>query len=429
MTSRSFAAVIKELDGDLARTICIFYLVLRGLDTVEDDMTLRDDEKQPLLRSFHEKLTTKGWNFDGSGEQEKDKQLLVEFDVVVDEVLLLQPEYRDVIVDICRKMETGMADFAHQAALSPTPLTLETVEDLDLYCHYVAGLVGEGLSRLFSASGKEAKWIAGQLTLSNSCGLLLQKTNILRDYSEDCDEKRYFWPREIWAPYGFTDITQIRDPAMREQGLWALSAMTLDALRHATDTLDYLTLLKNQSVFNFVAIPATMALATLSLCFMNEAVLTSNVKIRKAKAVELIMSSTNPRDVAYMFRDSARDLHAKLSPKDPNFVKISIACGKIEQWAEHHYPSFIDIQMDSSKQASLKLNETDARARLVKVATDRKEAEAREKVNTERPPQPPQEEGPTWQFFAFVLGGFTIVMGGSIAIVFFVAWIMGWLEF
>ena len=35
-TSRSFAAVIKELKGELSRVICIFYLVLRGLDTVED---------------------------------------------------------------------------------------------------------------------------------------------------------------------------------------------------------------------------------------------------------------------------------------------------------------------------------------------------------------------------------------------------------
>ena len=32
-TSRSFAAVIKELKGELSRVICIFYLVLRGLDT------------------------------------------------------------------------------------------------------------------------------------------------------------------------------------------------------------------------------------------------------------------------------------------------------------------------------------------------------------------------------------------------------------
>jgi farnesyl-diphosphate farnesyltransferase len=91
-TSRSFAAVIKELDGDLARTICMFYLTLRGLDTIEDDMTLADEVKQPLLRSFHKKLVQKGWSFDGCGPNERDRHLLVEYSTVVDEMLLLKPE-------------------------------------------------------------------------------------------------------------------------------------------------------------------------------------------------------------------------------------------------------------------------------------------------------------------------------------------------
>ncbi len=128
---------------------------------------------------------------------------------------------------------------------------------------------------------------ADQLTLSNSTGFLLQKTNILRDFSEDCDQKRYFWPKEIWAQFGFTEITQLKDPQRKQEALWALSGMTADALRHATDALDYLTLLRNQSVFNFVAIPATMAIATLELCFMNERVLDSHIKIRKGLAVQV----------------------------------------------------------------------------------------------------------------------------------------------
>ena len=41
------------------------------------------------------------------------------------------------------------------------------------------------------------------------------------------------------------------------------------------------------------------------------------------------MRSTNPRDVAYMFRDYARDIHAKAVPADPNFLRISVACGKV----------------------------------------------------------------------------------------------------
>ncbi len=30
-------------------------------------------------------------------------------------------------------------------------------------------------------------------------GLLLLKTNIIRDFREDADQRRFFWPREIWG--------------------------------------------------------------------------------------------------------------------------------------------------------------------------------------------------------------------------------------
>ena len=67
--------------------------MLRGLDTIEDDMTIPDSVKQPLLREFHIKTTTPGWTFDGCGPDEKDRQLLVEYHHVVTEVNLLTPEY------------------------------------------------------------------------------------------------------------------------------------------------------------------------------------------------------------------------------------------------------------------------------------------------------------------------------------------------
>lgn len=71
--------------------ICLFYLALRGLDTVEDDMTIPNSVKLPLLRSFHEKLVTPGFTFDGNSDKEKDKPLLVNFDCVVTEMGHLAP--------------------------------------------------------------------------------------------------------------------------------------------------------------------------------------------------------------------------------------------------------------------------------------------------------------------------------------------------
>ena len=37
--------------------------MLRGLDTIEDDMTLDISKKAPLLETFYEKLEQDGWNF------------------------------------------------------------------------------------------------------------------------------------------------------------------------------------------------------------------------------------------------------------------------------------------------------------------------------------------------------------------------------
>ncbi|WWC60475.1 farnesyl-diphosphate farnesyltransferase [Kwoniella dejecticola CBS 10117] len=380
LTSRSFARVIGELEGDLARTVCIFYVVLRALDTVEDDMTIPNSTKLPLLRSFHEKLYEKGWTFHES--KEKDKIVLEEFNNIQEEFSTLKPEYQTIIADIAKKMGRGMADFAALATPEQPVAEVDSIADYDLYCHYVAGVVGEGLSRLFAASGKEREFIADQLTLSNSMGLLLQKTNIFRDIHEDVLEGRGFWPRAIWSKYGFNSMKELIDPARETEALWASSEMVLDALRHATDALDYMTLLKCQSVFNFVAIPAVMAIATLERTFMNPKILKENVKIRKGETVRLILKATNPRDVSYIFRDYARKIHAKVHKDDPNLLKLSIACGKIDQWAEHHYPSFINISGGGSGQASSAIDPTsnDARAALfVRLAKEAQEKMRREK--------------------------------------------------
>ncbi|TIB91734.1 hypothetical protein E3Q19_02292 [Wallemia mellicola] len=340
-TSRSFAPVIKELDSVLARVICIFYLVLRGLDTVEDDMTIPLDVKEPILRSFHQKLYEPGWNFTESGPEEKDRHLLVKFHAVIDEFLLLDDECKKVIADITKKMGNGMADYC--AAAERGQSGVEDIKDFDLYCHFVAGLVGEGLSGLFAATKLEKPFIADQLELSNSMGLFLQKTNILRDYREDVDLGREFWPMSLVKQQGFNSRADLKEPGNEEKALWVISSMVLDALRHAPDVLDYLALLKNQSVFNFAAIPQVHAIATLEACFMNPDILHKNVKIRKAAAVKILMTIRNPRDVAEKFVFYSRKIHEKLSPADPNFIKLSVALSRIEQWTERRFPSLLQF--------------------------------------------------------------------------------------
>ncbi|RDX50916.1 squalene synthase [Lentinus brumalis] len=434
MTSRSFAGVVKELEGDLARLVCLFYLMLRGLDTIEDDMTLPDEKKQPLLRQFHQLAVQPGWTFTESGPNEKDRQLLVEWTVVCEELHRLEPRYRDIILDITQKMAAGMADYAHKAATTES-LYVETIDEYNLYCHYVAGLVGEGLSRIWSASGKEADWLGDQLELSNAMGIMLQKTNIIRDFREDAEENRFFWPREIWGRElygkaaggrpGFADMKELYQPGNEKQALWVQSGMVADVLTHACDSLDYLRLLTKQSVFAFCAIPQTMAMATLTLCFMNYDMFQRHIKIRKAEAASLIMKSTNPRDVCFIFRDYSRKIHARALPEDPSFLRISVSCGKIEQWCERNYPSFVMIK---SVSGGSMYNPNDARSRVIEAADardrelqrEKRIAELREKHPSAAAKLAQQEESSFGEMLMYVGTAFILVFGISVG----AAWVL-----
>jgi len=116
--------------------------------------------------------------------------------------------------------------------------------------------------------------------------------------------------------------------------------MVLNALRNVEECLFYMAGIKDQSVFNFVAIPQAMAIATLELVFRNPDVFKKNVKITKGDACQLMMeSSTNLRSVCDIFKKYARRIAKKNTPRDPNYLQISLACSKIEQFIESIFPS------------------------------------------------------------------------------------------
>ncbi|KAI9808826.1 MAG: bifunctional farnesyl-diphosphate farnesyltransferase/squalene synthase [Pycnora praestabilis] len=337
MTSRSFSGVIQELHPELLVPVALFYLILRGADTIEDDMTLPLEQKIPMLRDFHKIIAKDGWTFDGNGPNEKDRELLVHFDVVIEEYNKVKPAYRAIIKDITDKMGNGMADYAEKAEEGNS--AVQTKEEYDLYCHYVAGLVGEGLTGLFVESGLANPALLKRPELQESMGLFLQKTNIIRDIHEDMEDKRRFWPKDIWSKY-VDNFEDLFDDQHKEAALNCSSEMVLNALHHADQCLFYLAAIKEQSVFNFAAIPQSMAIATLELVFRNPQIFKKNVKITKGSACRLmVQSSQNLRTVCDVFRDFSRKIHKRNTPKDPNFLAISIACGKIEQFIESVFPT------------------------------------------------------------------------------------------
>lgn len=352
LTSRSFAAVIKELHPELRDAVMIFYLALRALDTVEDDMTIDPKVKVPLLREFHEKLNSKDWTFNGNGPNEKDRVVLVKFDNILVEYHKLKPDYQDIIKRITYKMGNGMADYILDENFNTNGVA--TLKDFDLYCHYVAGLVGEGLSDLMVlAHFADDQVQADNYKLSESMGLFLQKTNIIRDYYEDLQDGRSFYPKEIWSKYTKALPNFVKNSEERQQGVYCINNLVLNALGHVTDVLTYLSLITEPTSFNFCAIPQVMAIATLAEIYNNPLVLERNLKIRKGTTCSLIMNSRTLPGVVKIFKEYARVINQKLDVRDPNYLKIGIKLGEIEQFCEEMYPSSGAIPSTAKKTPTL----------------------------------------------------------------------------
>lgn len=329
--SRSFAAVIKALCPQLRLPVAIFYLVLRALDTVEDEMDLARfglsgkkknfDRKVTLLRTFHTFLRSDDeWSMTGVGEGD-ERRLLENYGSVLRVFRSLPAAQQEVIADITRKMGNGMADFAGRDLAAGT----RDADEFNLYCHYVAGLVGEGLTRQFVAADLEDPALVNDagIVLADSMGKFLQKTNIIRDYLEDLVDMRSFWPATTWSQYvpSGSGLDALADAS--PNSVACLNHMVADALEHANDCIGYLSSLRDPTVFRFCAIPQIMAIATLSECYGNPKVFTGVVKIRKSLAAAIMMDCDNMAAVQKWFAHFAGQILTHVDPSDPNADRVT----------------------------------------------------------------------------------------------------------
>lgn len=308
--SRSFSAVIQQLPEELKDAVCIFYLVLRALDTIEDDMSLSQTKKEPLLLDFYKHAQDQTFSISGIGDNRDYMVLLENYPMVSRTLDRLNIASKTTIVEITKRMGQGMAEFMKK--------DVKTIADFDLYCHYVAGLVGIGLTRLFYAFNPSSITVADSDEVSNSMGLFLQKTNIIRDYHEDLFSERSFWPEEIWGAHVNT-LNHLANNPRNPESLAALNHMVADALRHIPDCLDYLNNVKDKKIFNFTAVPQIMAVATLAKLYNNQNVLTGVVKVRKGLAARLMIYNVTINDVYKYFRKGIKTIEKKNKPGTPYY--------------------------------------------------------------------------------------------------------------
>ena len=315
--SRSFSFIIKELPLEIRDTIAIFYLILRCLDTIEDDMTLDKNTKIELLQTFYSNMSNISKLNCGIGYENK---LVNEFDNVVTLYSKLPNQYQNIIKEITQNMSEGMIKFIHYP--------INTINEYDEYCFHVAGLVGIGLSKLFIISGLETH-INLESNIDDSVlyietinmGIFLQKTNIIRDFREDLDVNRIYWPQQIYSKYvKFPNhlITLNNDDNDKINAICCLNEMIENALQHFSDCIKYIFKLENKHVLTFCAVPQIMALATLNECYNNISVFNSNVKISRQLSGKILMDIKDNGIKSFIYYSNLylKKLDVKLINKD-----------------------------------------------------------------------------------------------------------------
>lgn len=192
--SRSFAFCIEELRGDFRHQVSLAYLLLRVLDTLEDSPWGHVEQKIKALVCFKQEIVkneitvSEGWK---TVQQEiqllsissAEKSLLQSSDLLFRDFKNLPLDIRNILKDTILTMTAGMAEFNQKSQL-----VLNNIFDLDRYCFFVAGIVGELLERLH----RHEEEAPSNLYRSVHFGLFLQKVNILKDQLQDEKLGRFF---------------------------------------------------------------------------------------------------------------------------------------------------------------------------------------------------------------------------------------------
>ena len=206
--SRTFALTIPQLPEGLARPVANAYLLCRIVDTIEDEVSLDAPQKRHFCTWFAEvvrgekapeSLRDRLGPLLSAATRPEEHELIQVMPRVISITHGFDPEQREALALCVVIMAEGMANFQN-LDLSQG---LRTLKDMDRYCYYVAGVVGEMLTRLFCHYSKEiAAHREEMMTLAVSFGQGLQMTNILKDLWDDHERGVCWLPQDIFDQTG-----------------------------------------------------------------------------------------------------------------------------------------------------------------------------------------------------------------------------------
>jgi farnesyl-diphosphate farnesyltransferase len=203
----------------------------------------------------------------------------------------LGPGQRAAIQRCVELMCYGMPRFQFNASLRG----LARCGDLDDYCYYVAGVVGEMLTDLFSDYSPEIALRRAALTsLAASFAQGLQMTNILKDVWEDRSRGACWLPQEVFTRHG-VDLAQLSAQNQDERFSAGMRELVAIAHGHLRNALDYTLLIpgKEKGIRRFCLWAIGLAILTLRKIAQNPGFSSgAQVKVKRS-AVSTTVVMTN----------------------------------------------------------------------------------------------------------------------------------------
>lgn len=285
LVSRSFALAIPLLDKNKRLEVETQYLLARVIDTIEDS-PLNKEDKGTLINAFNDILLTRNTEkllaikniIDENTTNENDKVLVDNVELVLDNFFAFDKNIQNISTTYLKEMSYGMLYYQDHE--------VETFDDLDDYCYYVAGTVGLYLTKLVEIVDEKEL----SIDYSKSFARFLQKVNIIRDAKEDLKENRIFWPKEALGELKIEDLFENKD--YENQALEILNNMINNALSEFEQTIYYISSIDSKvskGYRQFTLVSAIMAYETLKLLRNNYNIFSGEpVKIPKKLTLEII---------------------------------------------------------------------------------------------------------------------------------------------
>ena len=325
--SRTFALTIPQLPPALRTAVTSAYLLCRIADTIEDEPALPPAETLAYLQRFKEALS-------GSAEPAQlakdlgtrlsertlpaERDLVFNMESVIRVTHALDERPRAAIQRCVELMCYGMPHFQRGASVRG----LARSSDLDDYCYYVAGVVGEMLTELFCDYSAE---IAGRRaalhSLAASFAQGLQMTNILKDVWEDRSRGACWLPQEVFVRHG-VDLARVSADHYDARFGAGMSELLGVAHAHLRNALAFTLLIpgKETGIRRFCLWAIGLAVLTLRKIHRNPRFTSgAQVKVsRSAVAMTRILTNTALRSdwlLRQLFDQAARGLPLA-SPSD-----------------------------------------------------------------------------------------------------------------